>query len=105
MNLRSFASIVVAVGLSSGCTLLPPRNYTHGASSRCEVHEVQMNRTAVPICYGLPAIPLDVVYRDALAEATKSAFPHAQEFAGGGALKGLALRAAPLFTCVIAAVW
>lgn len=100
MNLRSFASIVVAVGLSSGCTLLPPRNYTHGASSRCEVHEVQMNRTVVPIYYGLPAIPLDEAYRHALAEATKSAFPHAQEFVGGGCIKRLgAQRSASIYVC------
>ena len=59
-----------------------------------------MNRTAVPICYGLPAIPLDVVYRDALAEATKSAFPHAQEFAGGGCIKRLgAPRRAAIYVC------
>ena len=84
MNLRSLASLMTVLGLLSGCSQLPPKNYTHGASSRCDVHGVEMQRTVVPIYYGLPAIPLDQDYLRALDEATKSAFPHAQEFVEGG---------------------
>ena len=100
MNLGSLASFMAVIGLLPGCTLLPPKNYTRGVSSRCEVHGVEMERAIVPIYYGLPAIPLDQDYLRALNEATRSAFPHAQEFVEGGCIVKLgAPRRAAIYRC------
>jgi hypothetical protein len=100
MNLRSIANLLAVLGLLSGCTLLPPKNYTRGISNRCEVHGVDMERAVVPICYGLPAIPLDQDYLHALDEATKSAFPHAQDHVEGGCIVKLgAPKRAAIYVC------
>jgi hypothetical protein len=100
MNLRGLASIMAVLSLLSGCSLLPPKSYTHGASSHCDVHGVEMHRTVVPIYYGLPAVPLDQEYVRALDEAKKSAFPHAQEFVEGGCIVKFGVpRRATLYVC------
>jgi hypothetical protein len=56
-------------------------DYTVGVSTICEIHHIQMQRTTVPIAYGLLSV-------DAQAEAkyavSTNSFPHAETFAFGG---------------------
>ena len=64
------------------------------------MHEIEMERTIVPIIDGLPAIPLDQEYLNALAEATRQSFPHAQESMSGGCIIRVgAPKRAAIYVC------
>ncbi len=57
------------------------RNRAAQESGVCEVHGTKMDKTAVPIRYGLPAIPNEPSYVYRLL-----CFPHAAKFEEGGCI-------------------
>jgi hypothetical protein len=82
-------------------------DYTIGESSVCGLHHVQMNRTAVPIAYGL--LVFDVRYR-AKYVASTNLFPHADTFVLGGCyVSADSPKRAAIYTCpeckIAAAKW
>jgi len=58
-----------------------PNDYTVGQAPICEVHHIQMQRTSVPVVYGLLELTASAQAR---YEAGKTAFPHAETWVGGG---------------------
>ncbi len=91
---------LMAICFCFGCALRPAENRTRNVSSRCNVHDVEMKRTVVPIYYGLPAIPLGQAYSAALAEATETSFPNAQKSVEGGCIKHFgAPKRAKIYVC------
>jgi hypothetical protein len=72
-------------------------DYTAGESAVCEIHHVQMERTVVPIGYGL-------ILPDAKAQAryaaSTNAFPHAETFVlGGCVVSDDSPKSAVIYTC------
>ena len=76
----------------------PIRDYTIKSSATCEVHHTQMQRTVVPIAYGL--IRPDMLAQARYAASVKS-FPHAKTFVAGGCcvMVGYSATNAVIYTC------
>jgi hypothetical protein len=75
-----------------------PRDFTVGQSSTCEIHHIQMQRTSVRVVYGLLRSSSSAQAR---YEASKTAFPHAETWVGGGCVvaPGISATNAFIFTC------
>lgn len=91
MRLNLKFSVLSAALLLTGCTT----DCTITQSAVCEVHHTQMNKSTVPIHYGL--IRPDERARARYAAST-NAFPHALEWVGGGCVVDTPKRAI-IFTC------
>ena len=59
----------------------PPTDLTEGESDICSVHHIQMQRTSVPIGYGLF---IEDKVAQSRYEASKTAFPNAKTWVAGG---------------------
>ena len=71
--------LLAAVTLLAGCGTQIP-DYTVGKSETCAVHQVKMNKTPVPIMYGLP----DWNEKTTARSKASANFPHAGTPPEGG---------------------
>jgi len=78
----------------------PTPDYTKNESATCEVHHIQMERTVVPIAYGLilPGAGAQARYA-----ASTNSFPHAETFVLGGCsvIVGYSATNAVIYTCPV----
>ena len=97
MKQKSARTLPLLALTVSGCVLLPRLDCTKGTSSICEVHQLSMTRTSVPIIYGLTTWTYDGKVRN---EASKGAFPHADKSVSGGCVSNLTSpRRAIIYVC------
>jgi hypothetical protein len=93
MHIQRIVLLLSVASLLVGCR----SNRTRGESRVCEVHHARMSKTTVPLQYGLPAFDARDIAR---YPASTNAFPHAEEWVGGGCIRPLfPYHRAVIYTC------
>ena len=98
MSTRSaqFIACTIAVFIFAGCAT-HRKDYTGGKANVCELHHQQMQKTIIPIYYGLmPVRPRDA----AMYSASTNGFPHAMDSLNPGCGVRSA-REAVIYTCPV----
>lgn len=90
--MRYFLPFLLVLIALTGCKT---EDYTQGKPTVCEIHNVPMVRTTVPIFYGFPRFSDRYMARFA---ASTNAFPHAETYVLGGCRAGDARRAV-IYVC------
>jgi hypothetical protein len=87
-------ALAAAVFAAGGCAPLR-KDFTRGEAKTCEVHQRIMDKTAVPVHYGLMSVS---ARDDALYAASTNAFPHAKASLNPGC-NVQRTREAIIYTC------
>ena len=89
-----FIAFAIVLYIASGCATRQA-DYTIGKAGICEVHHRTMDKTVVPIHYGLMPFP---PRSQALYSASTNTFPHAQDSLNPSCVVS-SEREAMIYTC------
>ncbi len=82
MKLPVLISFLAAGMFAAGCMRDPAKASRLSANDPlCEIHHTVMQKKTVPISYGMPVYPEDIV---ALLKAQQKSFPNALDYVEGG---------------------